>query len=185
MDLPTCRFHRFRISTDRRTRFHFASVLLPHAFSRIWNASFLFVLIGNEALEVSLNSSPRAYGRVKIPPHSSAQASKLRNPATRRQPVAKAGCLAFLSSSQIFRAALFASLTFADAYPPMSSIDSPIEKRDECMYCSSRLNATRGFLLGLRAKIHDVHINAEAHVVGKIPAGMIRIFIDNDFIGIP
>src|SRR5271157_450536 len=41
------------------------------------------------------------------------------------------------------------------------------------------------FWPGLRSHIHHVHIRAEAHVVGQVPADVIRIVIDHDVVGIP
>ena len=37
----------------------------------------------------------------------------------------------------------------------------------------------------LHAEILDVHISAETHVIGEIPADVVRIVVDDDLIGVP
>ena len=34
-------------------------------------------------------------------------------------------------------------------------------------------------------EILDVNVGAEPGVVGKIPAGVVRIFVENDLVGVP
>src|SRR5580658_3998581 len=37
----------------------------------------------------------------------------------------------------------------------------------------------------LRPEIHDMHISAETHVVGQVPADVIRVIVNNDLVRIP
>jgi len=37
----------------------------------------------------------------------------------------------------------------------------------------------------LRSQIHDVHIGPQSHVVGKVPADVIGVLVNDDLIGIP
>jgi hypothetical protein len=40
-------------------------------------------------------------------------------------------------------------------------------------------------LAQISAQIHDVHVGAEAWVVGEVPAGVVGVFVDDDVVGIP
>jgi hypothetical protein len=42
----------------------------------------------------------------------------------------------------------------------------------------------RSWLAAL-AEVLDVDVSAEAGVVGEVPAGVVRIFVDNDLVGVP
>jgi hypothetical protein len=40
-------------------------------------------------------------------------------------------------------------------------------------------------LISRLAQIHDVHVGAEAWVIGEVPAGVVGVFVDDDVVGIP
>jgi len=37
----------------------------------------------------------------------------------------------------------------------------------------------------LRSQIHNVNVSPQPHVIGKVPADVIRILVDDDFVGVP
>ena len=42
-----------------------------------------------------------------------------------------------------------------------------------------------GQALPLRSQIHNVNVSPESHVIGKVPADVIGIVVDDDFVGVP